>query len=429
MTAPTLGRDRRRSKEARLRIEALALAGALLVACSPRLGTNDVELEYVSSTALSPGFLYAVRARLSAARLEAEVTGVGDDRIRVVLDGDRADLADRMLAKPGDLVVYRLDPAHPREPAPLIDLERTPAQLDGKRVLVAIHRAAADLLALESPDEIVAVAFLSRTIWKGRLRDCMNYEMPAIVIAAGDDVAGYKRARSLAALFDAPTLSPLSRTRRESLPTDWPLAIMCLALPLVVAIGWMFFVRRIDRARPEPWWLLLATLCLGAVGQQLAKIGELGSWSASPYLDFRSMSLDHSPAALPLSWALCTLVVGVSEEGAKLLAVWTLAFHRREFDEPVDGIVYAAAAAIRVRNTGERRILHTWPVRGRPRGPPLSRRGIGSSDDVRDLGLRARPPARLAQGAHPAVFRARGVTARCMGHGQRVCHSPCEARS
>ena len=42
---------------------------------------------------------------------------------------------------------------------------------------------------------------------------------------------------------------------------------MCLALPIAVALGWIFFVRRIDRARPEPWWLLLATVALGGAAR------------------------------------------------------------------------------------------------------------------------------------------------------------------
>jgi len=41
-----------------------------------------------------------------------------------------------------------------------------------------------------------------------------------------------------------------------------------------------------------------------------------------------------------------TLVVGVSEEGSKFLGAWSLARHRREFDEPIDGIVYGAASAL-----------------------------------------------------------------------------------
>jgi len=40
------------------------------------------------------------------------------------------------------------------------------------------------------------------------------------------------------------------------------------------------------------------------------------------------------------------VTVGITEEAAKLLATWSLATHRREFDEPVDGIVYGAAAAL-----------------------------------------------------------------------------------
>jgi RsiW-degrading membrane proteinase PrsW (M82 family) len=58
------------------------------------------------------------------------------------------------------------------------------------------------------------------------------------------------------------------------------------------------------------------------------------------------MPLGGQVRALPLALAVFTLVVGVSEEGSKFLATWLLAARRREFDEPMDGIVYGAAAAL-----------------------------------------------------------------------------------
>jgi hypothetical protein len=51
-------------------------------------------------------------------------------------------------------------------------------------------------------------------------------------------------------------------------------------------------------------------------------------------------------AALPVSLAVFALVVGASEEGAKFLGAWVLATRRKEFDEPIDGIVYGAASAL-----------------------------------------------------------------------------------
>jgi hypothetical protein len=41
-----------------------------------------------------------------------------------------------------------------------------------------------------------------------------------------------------------------------------------------------------------------------------------------------------------------TLSVGIVEECAKWFGAWSLASHRPEFDEPVDGIVYACASAL-----------------------------------------------------------------------------------
>src|SRR5262249_43986258 len=50
--------------------------------------------------------------------------------------------------------------------------------------------------------------------------------------------------------------------------------------------------------------------------------------------------------AFPIALVVFTFTVGFSEEGSKFLGAWTLAKHRREFDEPVDGIVYGCASAL-----------------------------------------------------------------------------------
>jgi hypothetical protein len=48
----------------------------------------------------------------------------------------------------------------------------------------------------------------------------------------------------------------------------------------------------------------------------------------------------------PLTLVTAVLCIGGTEEGVKFLSTWTLARRRREFDEPVDGIVYGAAASL-----------------------------------------------------------------------------------
>ena len=66
----------------------------------------------------------------------------------------------------------------------------------------------------------------------------------------------------------------------------------------------------------------------------------------SPYTSPSTMTLGGQLLGLPSALVSYTLVVGLVEEGAKILAVGGFARRRKEFDEPVYGIVYASAAAI-----------------------------------------------------------------------------------
>jgi hypothetical protein len=58
------------------------------------------------------------------------------------------------------------------------------------------------------------------------------------------------------------------------------------------------------------------------------------------------MTLGGQISAFPIALACFTVVVGLSEEGSKFFGAWSLAAHRREFDEPVDGIIYGAASSL-----------------------------------------------------------------------------------
>jgi hypothetical protein len=93
-------------------------------------------------------------------------------------------------------------------------------------------------------------------------------------------------------------------------------------------------------------WLVLATFALGGLAIVPAGLVEEGLARLTPVLDPNVMTLGGQAWALPLAIPIFTLTVGAVEEGTKLLAAWTLARHRREFDEPVDGIVYGCAAAL-----------------------------------------------------------------------------------
>lgn len=130
----------------------------------------------------------------------------------------------------------------------------------------------------------------------------------------------------------------------ESLSSS-PLAAS-VGLPVLVSLAWLAFVRRFDRTRPEPRWLVLATFALGGA-MVLPAVGlERALTAAFPWLDSTSVARGGSLGRLPLTVAALTLSAGLIEEGAKWFAVWTFAARRREFDEPVDGIVYACASAL-----------------------------------------------------------------------------------
>lgn len=103
------------------------------------------------------------------------------------------------------------------------------------------------------------------------------------------------------------------------------LPILGAALP---AVAWLVYFYRSDRYAPEPKKLVARTFLVGAiVGAAIA------------------FSLKQMPFKTGILFAP-VFMAPVLEEIAKFLSVrWTV-FDRPEFDEPVDGIVYATAAAL-----------------------------------------------------------------------------------
>ena len=97
------------------------------------------------------------------------------------------------------------------------------------------------------------------------------------------------------------------------------------ALALAPALFWLWFFIRRDR-QPEPAWLLIRTFLWGAVMVVPAALLEAGIESA-------------------FGMTAMFLAVGLIEESAKLIAASSMLKHR-EFDEPIDGLVYGTAAAL-----------------------------------------------------------------------------------
>jgi RsiW-degrading membrane proteinase PrsW (M82 family) len=167
-----------------------------------------------------------------------------------------------------------------------------------------------------------------------------------LILPFGDDLRAFAVASDERRLLESPVLPALRRTAAQALPTRWGLALACALLPFALSMAWLLFVRRFDRARPEPWWLVLATFALGCLSVVPAAAAEAGWIFASPWLDPSLVTFGGQAWSLPIAIPVFVLVVGLSEEAAKLLAAWSLAGHRPEFDEPVDGIVYGCAAAL-----------------------------------------------------------------------------------
>ncbi len=167
----------------------------------------------------------------------------------------------------------------------------------------------------------------------------------AMQLHFGTGAEAYARAQREKDLLATPRLPPLRRAGAVGLPPNRGLAVACLVVPIVLSLAWLAFVRRFDRAHPEPAWLIALTFLLGALATVPAGLLEAGFASASSWLDPGLVTYGGRPFALPLAIVVFTVVVGLSEEGMKRLAA-QFAVRRREFDEPVDGIVYAVVASL-----------------------------------------------------------------------------------
>ncbi len=167
-----------------------------------------------------------------------------------------------------------------------------------------------------------------------------------LVLHFGTDIYSFTRAAAVKRVLVTPTLPVLRRMSGASLPPAWGAAIACIALPMLLSLAWLVFVRQFDRGRPEPWWLVLATFALGGLAVVPAAFAEWALQAISPYLNPSVMTLGGQLIGLAPALLVFTITVGVVEEGTKLLGAWVLAGNRREFDEPVDGIVYGCASAL-----------------------------------------------------------------------------------
>jgi len=114
------------------------------------------------------------------------------------------------------------------------------------------------------------------------------------------------------------------------------LGLLVIAVAPAIALFLFFYIR--DRYRREPVGVMLVTFALGAAsllpaGITSLSLQKLTGWNSS------TPNLLHA-------FLGAMIIVGLVEEGAKFIVVRFYSYHRPEFDEPYDGIMYSVMAAL-----------------------------------------------------------------------------------
>jgi protease PrsW len=127
------------------------------------------------------------------------------------------------------------------------------------------------------------------------------------------------------------------------------IALAALLLPVVPGVMWMWVLYRTDVYEPEPPHKVLSTFVLGVVSIIPAYGLERLAHYIYPFLEaierVSSTTTADARDALPVALG-CFLVIGPIEELVKFAAVRLWIYRDPEFDEPLDGIIYASAAAL-----------------------------------------------------------------------------------
>lgn len=120
---------------------------------------------------------------------------------------------------------------------------------------------------------------------------------------------------------------------------NWSLLIFPLLVP---ALFWAAYHYYHDRHRPEPVGHLLLCLLLGVAGAYLG----MGGYRLLDEFGLRYDALALADGNLPGLFAFAVLGIGLIEESAKMLPFLLVVLRFREFDEPMDGIVYGSFLAL-----------------------------------------------------------------------------------
>lgn len=114
------------------------------------------------------------------------------------------------------------------------------------------------------------------------------------------------------------------------------LGLLVIAIAPAVALFIFFYSR--DRYHKEPFGTLIKTFLLGALAFIPASVTSLCLEKLTGWHSNTTNLLHSFIGAL--------IIVGFVEEGCKYIVVRFYAYHKREFDEPYDGIMYSVVAAL-----------------------------------------------------------------------------------
>jgi RsiW-degrading membrane proteinase PrsW (M82 family) len=113
--------------------------------------------------------------------------------------------------------------------------------------------------------------------------------------------------------------------------------VLLLAVAIAPGLFWLWYFLKRDHLRPEPRFLIRRIFFLGMGAGLTAAIIE---WII---LGHPALALDGGSTGSIITAAS---LIGLIEEGMKFLAVYLGVYRRTEFNEVLDGIVYAVAASM-----------------------------------------------------------------------------------
>jgi RsiW-degrading membrane proteinase PrsW (M82 family) len=114
-------------------------------------------------------------------------------------------------------------------------------------------------------------------------------------------------------------------------------------MPVIIPVAfWVAYHWHADRHMPEPPLHLALAFLLGIIAFYF---GLLLYWSLGQ-IDLRYDAYALAATNLQGLFIYCVLVIGVVEEAVKILPFLLIVLRFREFDEPLDGIIYASFIAL-----------------------------------------------------------------------------------